>query len=110
MVHVEACSSESGLWCQGAIITSSRNGYEAMFMNILVGLIFVFQLPITFFLHERSIPLWSSNLLFLLVFISSLLLAVVSEDTESFTPGVSQCFQIILNLTSLSHKASVLHH
>lgn len=57
-------------------------------MNILSALICFFQLPITLFSVASTLPLWSSNRLFLLVFISSFLLAVVSEDTESFTLGV----------------------
>lgn len=56
-------------------------------MNILSALIFFFQLPITLFSVDSTLPLWSSNRLFLLVFISSFLLAVVSKDTESFTLG-----------------------
>lgn len=89
--RVEACFQKVGAavsrshhpWQQ------SVNGYEAMFMNILSGLIFFFQLPITLFFPFAGALFPFGRLIGFssLFFISSFLLAVVSEDTESFTLG-----------------------
>lgn len=87
----------------GALVSRSHhhwqqgmNGYEAMFMNILLALIFFFQLPITRFSFASTLFPFGCLICFSSLFLSHRCFSLWRLRTLSPLPwGASQRFQIL---------------